>query len=59
MPECPAEAIFANINAPDGAALQRIVDEQIAKIEGIASYEVNTALEIVKLDPRFGKLGSE
>ncbi|OWQ94224.1 Lrp/AsnC family transcriptional regulator [Sphingopyxis lindanitolerans] len=51
--------IFANINAPDGAALQRIVDEQIAKIEGIASYEVNTALEIVKLDPRFGKLGSE
>lgn len=49
--------IFANINAVDGRALQRIVDEQIAKIDGIASYEINMALEIVKLDPRYGKLG--
>ena len=38
--------IFANINPPDGAALQRIVDEQIAKIEGIAGGTGVALMEI-------------
>lgn len=48
--------IFLNINVADGSALQRVVDEQISKIEGIVSYEISTALEVIKLDPRYGKL---
>lgn len=48
--------ILLNINAADGADLQRIVDEQIAKVEGIQSYELSIALEVVKLDQRWGNL---
>lgn len=48
--------IFCNVNAVDGEDLQRFVDEHLSKIDGIASYEISTALEVVKLDPRFGKL---
>lgn len=51
--------IFLNINAADGRALQRIIDEQISTIEGIASYEINAALEVVKLDTRYGSLKAE
>lgn len=51
--------IFLNINAADGAALQRVVDEQISKIDGIVSYEISVALEVVKLDPRYGKLRTD
>lgn len=51
--------IFANINARDGRALQCIIDEQISVIDGIASYEVSVALEVLKLDPRYGRLRTD
>lgn len=48
--------IILHVVASDGAGLQKIVEEKIARVAGISTYEVMTALEVVKLDRRFGAL---
>lgn len=48
--------IILHVIARDGADLQRLVEDQIAPIPGIIAYEIMTALEVVKMDRRYGGL---
>jgi DNA-binding Lrp family transcriptional regulator len=48
--------IILVVHAQSNRDLQRIIDEQIAAIEGIASYDVSLALDVVKLDMRYGAI---
>lgn len=46
--------IVINVVTRDAAALLALVETRIAAIEGIGSYETMPAMEVVKLDNRFG-----
>jgi len=48
--------ILAHFLARDPAHLQSIVDKDLASIKGIASYEINVSLDIIKMDQRYGAL---
>lgn len=48
--------IVAHVLACDPGHLQAIIDAELAPIEGIASYEVNLSLDIIKMDQRYGAL---
>lgn len=48
--------IIAHFLARDPAHLQWIVDHELATIEGIASYEINVSLDIVRMDQGYGGL---
>lgn len=51
--------IFAHFLARDPAHLQSIVDNELSTIEGIASYEINVSLDIIKMDQGYGGLDAQ
>ncbi len=51
--------IIMNVSARDGLHLQQIIEHKIARIAGIATYEITTALEVLKFDARYGALDAE
>ncbi len=48
--------IIIHVNAADGYDLQSIIEYKIAPIAGIISYEVLSALDVIKMDTRYGVL---
>lgn len=51
--------IVAHLLARDTVHLQRIVDNELSTIEGIASYEINVSLDIVRWDQGYGGLDAQ
>jgi len=48
--------IVIHVLSRDYADLQALIDTQLARIEGIASYEIIIPLDVVKMDNRYGAL---
>ncbi|MCF8534466.1 MAG: Lrp/AsnC family transcriptional regulator [Reyranella sp.] len=47
------------VGARDGLHLLEIIERKISPVAGIASYEIMTALEVLKFDARYGALEAE
>ena len=47
------------VGARDGVHLLEIIELKLARVVGIASYEIMTALEVLKFDARYGALDAE
>lgn len=51
--------IILHVSARDNLHVQQIVEQKIAPVSGIFSYEITMAIEVVKMDNRYGGLDAE